>query len=181
MPHILPKTLGYRIVRGYELWRIAAVFAAAFICDSSQASQSLWVENPQEVAYSVASMTPGAISLGLTSEEFSESLTVMLNRAGLQGRRSEFGNDSDILFLDIVVDGETYYASAGFWRMATYHLPNGETNSEFVTVWQDYSVGAHFDDPETVRVSVERLIERFIARYRDANGVGRPLSVAAAP
>jgi len=181
MLQISQKKFGYTIACGRARWRMLVALAAVVMCELSQATESLWVENPEQVAYSVADMTPGAKALGLTNGEFAKSLNVMLSRAGLQGRRSEFRNDSDVLFLDVVVDGETYYASAGFWRMASYRLPNGDIHSEFVTVWQDYSVGAHYDDPETIRVSVERLIERFIAKYNDANSAGRPLSVAATP
>jgi hypothetical protein len=89
--------------------------------------------------------------------------------------------DDDILFLDVIVDGDTFYTSAGFWRMASFPLPNGDINSEFVTVWQDYSIGTHYDDPEMIRASVSRIIERFIAKYSAANNTGNPLRVASAP
>lgn len=119
--------------------------------------------------------------MGLTIDGFAKSLSIMLNRAGLQAKRSETERDSDILFLDVIVDGESYYTSVGFWRIASYRLPNGDLNSEFVTVWQDYSVGAHYNDPGTVRASANRIIERFIAKYSDANNTGNPLQVVSAP
>jgi hypothetical protein len=126
-------------------------------------------------------MTQAAQDLGLTDKDFAETLRIMLSRAGLQATRSELKLDRNLLFLDVIVDGEVFYVSAGFWRKASYPLPNGKFNSEFVTVWQDYSVGAHYHDPETVRSSVNTLIERFIARYSDANDTGNPLRVASAP
>ncbi len=154
---------------------------AVSLCEFTQADDSLWVESPEEVAFSVAHMTQGAKDMGLTNESFAETLALMLNGAGFQTKQSKLDRDNDMLFLDVIVDGETFYASAGFWRKASYPLPNGDLNSGFVTVWQDYSVGAHYDDPETVRASVGTLIERFITKYSDANNSGKPLRVASAP
>jgi hypothetical protein len=154
------------------------MLASALVCGAAAADGSLWVENPQEVAFSVGKMTQSAQDLGLTDSDLAETLSVMLNRVGLRARRSQGTNDDDVLFLDVIVDDETFYTSAGFWRMAKYRLPNGDLTSEFVTVWQDYSVGAHHNDPEAIRVSVNRIIERFITKYSDANSPHAPVQVA---
>lgn len=181
MLHFSLLNLARKIVPGHELWRSAAVLSAVFICGTSPASDSLRVEHPVEIAFSIGEMTELAQDMGLSTEEFARSLTVMLNNAGLEARQSEAERDTEILFLDVIVDGESYYTSVGFWRMASYPLPNGEINSEFVTVWQDYSVGTHFDDATTVKASVNRIVERFISKYNDANQSGFPLRVASAP
>jgi hypothetical protein len=164
-----------------RIWRVVAVLASTFAWVTSQAADSLWVENPVDVAYSVGEMTKGAQDIGLTTESFAESLHAMLNHAGLQPRQSTRSRDSDVLFLDVIVDGESFYTSAGFWRMANYPLPNGDLNSEFVTVWQDYSIGAHHNNPDIVRASVNTILERFIAKYSDANNTRRPMQVASTP
>jgi hypothetical protein len=176
-----PKILDGDVRFGARIWRISAVLVLALISGSSFASERLWVEDPGMVAFSIANMTPGAQKIGLTSAAVAANLTTMLSRAGLKARRTSVEGEGDVLFVDIIVEEETYYASLGFWRIASYRLPNGELNAEFVTVWQDYSVGAHHNNPETVQATVSRIIERFIGRYTDANKVGRPLSVASAP
>ena len=161
--------------------RLLLVVAAALVCDTSIADDGLWVDDPEEVAFSVADMTDSARDMGLSSDGFAATLNNMLNHAGLRAKQSDIARDDRVLFLDIIVDDETYYASLGFWRMASYRQPDGELNSEFVTVWQDYSVGAHHDDPGAVRDTVNKIIERFITRYRDANNVRPPLRVASTP
>jgi hypothetical protein len=175
MPQPAPQKLGCLF------WQTLVLLLSSLICEVSQADGSLWVENPREVAFSVGRMTPGAQNLGLTDADFADTLSIMFDRVGYQARRSRGAHDKDVLFLDVIVDGETFYTSAGFWRIANYRLPNGDLNTEFVTVWQDYSVGAHHNDPETVRASVSRIIERFIAKYSDANKSRAPVQVASSP
>ncbi len=169
------------IPAGYRLWRLSLMAAGALACETSIASDGLWVDNPEEVAFSVADMTSSAKDMGLSNESFAAALSTMLNRAGLRPRQSVLKRDNDVLFLDVIVEDETFYASLGFWRVASYRQPDGELNSELVTVWQDYSVGAHHDDPATVRDTVNEIIERFIAKYRDVNNVSTPFRVASTP
>jgi hypothetical protein len=173
--------LDCNIVAGLCLWQLPVVLAAALACEPVIAGDGLWVEHPEEVAFSVADMTQGAKDMGLTGAGFAATLSTMLQRAGLKARQTDFERDSDVLFLDIIVEDETFYASLGFWRMVSYRLPNGVVNSEFVTVWQDYSVGAHHEDPGKVRATVNSITERFIAKYQDVNKVGSPLRVASMP
>jgi len=173
--------LDCNIVAGLRLWQLPVVLAAALACEPAIAGDGLWVEHPEEVAFSVADMTQGAKDMGLTGAGFAATLSIMLQRAGLKARQTDFERDSDVLFLDIIVEDETFYASLGFWRMVSYRLPNGVLNSEFVTVWQDYSVGAHHEDPGKVRATVNSITERFIAKYQDVNKGGTPLRVASTP
>lgn len=166
---------------GLRWWHLPAVLAAALACQTAVAGDGLWVENPGEVAFSVGNMTQVAKDMGFTDAGFATILSTSLQRAGLSAKRSDFKRDNDVLFLDVIVEHETFYASLGFWRKVSYRLPNGKLISEFVTVWQDYSVGAHHDDSRKVRDTVNRIIARFIARYRDVNDTGIPLLVGSTP
>ena len=169
-------------VPGFRPWQLALVLALVLASGASMGSDGLRVENPGEITFAVAAMTPRAKELGLTNSVVAASLKSSLSRAGLAARQSDLDDrDSDVLFIDIVVEDETFYASLGFWRMASYRLPGGELNSELVTVWQDYSVGAHHDDAAKVRATVNRIVSRFISQYRDVNDVGVPLRVASTP
>ena len=169
------------IPTGYRVWRLLLMAAGALACEASLAGDGLWVDNPEEVAFSVADMTSRAKDMGLSDESFAATLSRMLNHAGLRAKQLDLERDSGVLFLDVIVEDETFYASLGFWRMASYRQPDGELNSEFVTVWQDYSVGAHHDDPAKVRATVNKIIARFITKYRDVNNVGTPFRVASTP
>ena len=168
-------------VPGFRPLQLALALALVLASTASSGSDGLRVENPAEIAFAVAAMTPQAKEMGLTDAGVAETLQSSLSRAGLSGKRSDLEHDSDVLFVDIIVEDETFYASLGFWRMASYRLPGGELNSEFASVWQDYAVGAHHDDPEKVRVTVERIIERFIVKYSDVNSVRKPLRIASMP
>ena len=174
-PHLLECTR----VPGARPRLPAFVFTLMLACGTAAGSDGLRVERPLEVAFSVAEMTEQARSMGFTDSGVATTLQENLTRAGLAGRRSDPERDSDVLFVDIIVEDETFYASLGFWRMASYRLPGGALNSEFVTVWQDYAVGAHHGDPATVNATVKRIIDRFIVRYSDVNGVSQPQRVAA--
>jgi hypothetical protein len=165
----------------FRLRRLPVLLAALFVCEIAVADKELWVENPVDVAFAVGNMTQGAKDMGLTDDGFTEILISSLKRGGLVARPSDFERDHDMLFLDIVVEHETYYASLGFWRLVSYRLPDGELNSEIVTVWQDYSVGAHHNNPARVRDTVTKVIERFVAKYSDVNDVQTPLRVASGP
>ena len=175
------KTPDRIIPTGYRVWRLLLMAAGALACETSIAGDGLWVDNPEEIAFSVADMTSSAKDMGLSNESFAATLSTMLNHAGLRARQSSLERDSDMLFLDVIVEDETFYASLGFWRVASYRQPDGELNSELVTVWQDYSVGAHHDDPGKVLDTVNKFIARFIARYRDVNNVSTPFRVASTP
>ncbi len=148
---------------------------------NSLAADTLWIANPAQVAYSIGALTQDARKLGLSNDSLAGTLNGMLSRAGLTARPAEFERDDGVLFLDIIVEEQTYYASLGFWRIASYPHPDGELASNFVIVWQDYSIGAHYDDPDAVNGTVMQIIERFIAAYSVANELAAPLQAATAP
>jgi hypothetical protein len=165
----------------FRLKRLPVLLAALFLCEFAVADNELWVENPLDVAFAVGNMTQDAKDMGLTYDGFAKILTSSLNHGGLVARPSDLERDDDLLFLDIIVEHDTYYASLGFWRLVSYRLPNGELKSELVTVWQDYSVGTHHNNPARVRDTVTKVIERFVARYSDVNDLQTPLRVASGP
>lgn len=145
------------------------------------AEESLRVENPAEIAYSIAALTDDAIALGLSSDGLTGILNARLAQAGLTAQPAAPARNDGVLFLDIIVEDETYYASLGFWRTATVPLPDGDPVSDTVIVWQDFSVGTHDDDAALVNKTVRQIVDRFVARYSAANGLATPLRVAASP
>lgn len=155
------------------------VFAVA-VADIAVAD-GLRVDSAEDVAFAVAEMTQVAEDMGLSRADLAVALTEKLSRAGLRARLSDADRDKDLLLVDVVVEEEAFYVSLGFWRVASYPQPDGENSSGFVTVWQDYSVGAHHGDVDTVYTTVTTVIDRFIARYSDANELGDSVQVAAAP
>lgn len=174
-----PRTRRRSFPRLPDGWQFACLLAVVLTCTSSHAADELWVENPLELSIAVAKMTENAKALGLTNAAVAASLSHRLKEAGLKPTPTELEYDDNVLFVDIIVEEETFYASLGFWRMASFRLPDGEQNTEMVTVWQEFSVGVHHDDPGIVRSTVDRIIERFIASYSDANDVGTPKRIVA--
>ena len=165
----------------FGVWRFCIALLVVLLCQQSLAADGLWIENPTEVAYSVGDLTADARKLGLSDDSLAETLNVTLTRAGLKARPAEFAHDQGVLFLDIIVENETFYASLGFWRVATFPLPDGEPASDFVIVWQDYSVGSHHNDVAAVTHTVQKIIDRFVTRYSIANKITDPLQAAATP
>ena len=144
-------------------------------------ASGLRVENANEVAIAVAEMTPVARDLGITRAAISRAVTTMLESAGLKGRPSRATVDGEVLLVDVVVTGEAFYVSMGFWRIASYSQPGGETDTGFVTVWQDYSVGTHKEDAASVYATISAVADRFITEYRSANELEQAAAVAGTP
>ncbi len=185
MPISSRKTRSNKRVSTFRGWRLPVLLTAIVSCNiavaGDETSDELWVEEPRDVVFSIGNMTQSAREMGLTDAAFASILRTSLNRAGLKARQSDSRHDDDLIFLDIIVEDETFYASIGFWRRVNIRLPNEEFYSKFVTVWQDYSVGAHHGDPGRVRDTVHKVIDRFIASYGAANDVSMPLLLSATP
>jgi hypothetical protein len=171
---------GHRLAISQRLLR-AALLAVAVVAVDVAIADGLRVDNAEEVAFAVAEMTQVAENMGLSKADLVIAVTDKLGRVGLRARPTDNDNDEEVLMIDVVVDDETFYASLGFWRVASYPQPDGENGSGFVTVWQDYSVGAHHGDVDTVYATVTTIIDRFIARYSDANELGDNVQAAATP
>jgi hypothetical protein len=165
----------------FGVWRFCVSLIVVLICPQSLAADGLWIENPTDVAYSVGDLTADARKLGLSDNSLVETLSATLTRAGLIARPAEFARDQGVLFLDIIVENQTFYASLGFWRVATFPRPDGEPASDFVIVWQDYSVGSHHNNAAAVNHTVQKIIDRFVVRYSTANKITDPLQAAATP
>ena len=159
----------------------AASLVFAVAAANIAVADGLRVDSAENVAFAVAEMTATAEDMGLSKADLTITVTDRLGRAGLRARLTDAARDEDLLLVDVVVEEETFYVSLGFWRMASYPQPGGESSSGFVTVWQDYSVGAHHGDVDTVYTTVTAIIDRFITRYSDANELGDSVQVAAAP
>ena len=159
----------------------AALLVFAVASADIAVADGLRVDGAENVAFAVAEMTETAEDMGLSRADLATTLTEKLGRAGLRARLSDADRDKDLLLVDVVVEEETFYVSLGFWRVASYPQPGGESSSGFVTVWQDFSVGAHHGDADAVYAIVTTITDRFIARYRDANGLDDRVQVAATP
>ena len=159
----------------------AALLVFAVASADIAVADGLRVDGAENVAFAVAEMTETAEDMGLSRADLATALTEKLGRACLRARLSDADRDKDLLLVDVVVEEETFYVSLGFWRVASYPQPGGESSSGFVTVWQDFSVGAHHGDADAVYAIVTTITDRFIARYRDANGLDDRVQVAATP
>jgi hypothetical protein len=166
---------------GFGAARAFILLLALVCCRNALAADPLWITNPAEIAFSVSELTQEARALGLSDSDLSRTLSGRLTAAGLTPKLAEIEQDDGVLFLDIIVEKQTYYASLGFWRVATIQHPDGRPSSDFVIVWQDYSVGAHHDDPAEITDTVQQIIERFITTYSAANDLDTPLQAAAQP
>ena len=183
MPKILttiPRSNGGRSAIPNRLLSAALLVFAVAAADLAVAD-GLRVDGAENVAFAVAKMTQTAENMGLSRADLATTLTEKLGRAGLRARLSDADRDKDLLLVDVVVEEETFYVSLGFWRVASYPQPGGESSSGFVTVWQDFSVGAHHGDADAVYAIVTTITDRFIARYRDVNGLDDRVQVAATP
>ena len=173
------------ICRNRRCYRAALGNAAAALCAllaiNAAWADGLRVENADEVRFAVGEMTTAAAEMGLSRQVLAQTLTRHLGSAGLSARHAAGDDAESILFVDVVVDGEAYYVSLGFWRKASYPQPGGGQDTDFVTVWQDYAVGAHHGESQTVYETTVTIIDRFIARYSEANRLDRDVTVAAAP
>ena len=152
---------------------LAAAAVLALVCVASirfaSAEPALRVSDPDQVAVAVANMTLDANVLGLTDTRFEHVLRKNLDDAGLEARRADRVADDTILFLDLVVQNDSFVASLEFWRRAEYELPDGTTHTDHVVVWEEYCVGSHENDPDLVARSVERIIDAFVSEYRQTN------------
>ena len=144
-------------------------------------ASGLRVDNANDVAIAVAEMTPVARDLGITRAAISRAVMAMLESAGLKGRPSQDTVDGEVLLVDVVVTADAFYVSMGFWRVASYSQPGGDTDSGFVTVWQDYSVGTHKEDAAIVYATISAVADRFITEYRSANELEEAATVAGSP
>ncbi|MBT8080075.1 MAG: hypothetical protein KJO31_15965 [Gammaproteobacteria bacterium] len=160
-------------------WRRRFAVLALLICTGVSANDELKVQNPQQIAYNVGGMTDAAIELGLDEQRVSMWLAQSLQHAGLAARAADTERDQEVVFLDIVVEAGSYYASVGFWRNASYDLPDGTEASNQVIVWQEYAIGSHNGDVDQLRHTVNRVIERFVSSYGNANDLDLSQQVAA--
>ena len=151
--------------------RFAAALALSWLAAarSVSASPELWVPEPERVAYAVGNMTFNANDLGLSDAFFEHALEEHLADAGLSAYRAEKLADDHVLFLDLVVEETTFVASIEFWRKAEFALPNGTMHSDYVIVWEDFCVGEHENDPDTISRSVARVLDSFVEDYRQTN------------
>lgn len=172
------RPVGRATFTAHRLPRLVA-FAALLISASAFAGNELWVQEPQTIAFSVGSVTADAKDLGVTQKKLATDLSDALKRHGFSARLSELGRDTDVLFLDVIVEGSAYYASLGFWRKATFELPDASANTDHVIVWQDYAIGTHEGDPAIVRATVSTIVDRFVTRYNAANNLDQVRQVAA--
>jgi hypothetical protein len=152
---------------------VKAALACLILMNSLVAAEGaepgLWVSEPETVAIAIGNMTVGANNLGLTDAGFEKELTARLSNAGLKAHRADEDSDESILFLDLVVEQDTFVASLEFWRKAEYQLPDGTSHSDFVIVWEKYTLGAHSDRPEFVADSVAAVLDSFIVDYGIVN------------
>lgn len=162
-------------------WILPLLWASIAAISPAVADDSLRVENSVDIAFSVSRLSNDASGIGLSDAGIAEILSTSLMSAGLVARSSGLRGDEPVLFVDIIVEGDSYYASLDYWRMASIALPDGEINSDYVTVWQDFAFGSHGDAGQTIRDALKRIVERFVIDYRDANAVDAPLRIAAIP
>ncbi len=180
MPEFAER-LCYRAFAGAAAVFVRNLLASAtfvLLAVSSADASGLRVDNAEDVAYAVAEMTPAARDLGITRARISRTLDAQLESAGLRGRPSRDNVDKEILLVDVIVTGETYYVSMGFWRVARYPQPGGESDTGFVTVWQDFSVGTHEESASVVYATISTIADRFISKYRDVNQMAKPERLA---
>lgn len=151
--------------------RLAAILALTCLLAGriASAEPGLRVSEPDRVAFAIANMTLDANALGLTDTRFATALRKNLVDAGLDARPADRLADDGILFLDLVVEDDSFVASLEFWRKAAYELPDGTFHADHVVVWEEYCVGSHLNDPDLVTRSVERIIDQFVSAYRQSN------------
>lgn len=145
------------------------------------AADGLRVNNAAELAFAVADMTSVAQGMGVSKASLAVAVTEKLGAAGIRARATIAGQDEEILLVDVVIEHDTYYVSLGFWRLASYPQPQGEIVSGFVTVWQDYAVGTHHGNVDTVYDTVTTIVDQFITRYSDANDLTGRVRAANSP
>ena len=146
---------------------------------NADADPGLWVPEPERVAYAIANMTTDANQLGLTDTQFEAALREKLSGSGITAYRAKRNSEGGILFLDLVVEDRSFVASLEFWRKAEYTLPDGTVYSDHVTVWEEYFIGDHQNDPQNVSESVDLVIDAFVRDYRQSNGGDDAALVAA--
>ena len=151
---------------------LAAISLLAATVSAGTPTDALRVRDAEEIAFAIADTSAVAEAMGIDEASLAASVRQALGRAGLKARPTLAGHDEAILLVDVLVDGDVYYASAGFWRVASYGRPDGGTETDFVTVWQDYSVGVHRGNGAAIRAAITAVVERFVHNYRRANGIG---------
>lgn len=177
---ILPPNWRWLPTKHLQLLRISlTLWLTVFL--NTAAADGLRVNNAAELAFAVTDMTSVAQDMGLSKAELAGAVKEKLGAAGIRARPTIAGQDEAILLVDVVIEHDTYYVSLGFWRVASYPQPQGEITSGFVTVWQDYSVGAHYDNVDTVYDTVTTIVDQFIERYSDANDLTGRIRAATNP
>ncbi len=177
---VLPRCSCRSLTKHLYLLRISLVVWLMLLLDTA-AADGLRVKNASELAFAVADMTPAAQDMGLSKSGLAGTVTERLGSAGIQARPTIAGQDEEILLVDVVIEHETFYVSLGFWRVASYPQPQGEITSGFVTVWQDYSVGTHHGNVDTIYDTVTTIMDQFVARYSDANDLTGSVRAATSP
>ncbi|NCF23330.1 MAG: hypothetical protein GWP60_02225 [Gammaproteobacteria bacterium] len=177
---ILPQGSCRLSTKRLNLLRISlAVWLAVFL--NTTAADGLRVDNAAELAFAVTDMTSAAQGMGLSKAGLAGAVTEKLGAAGILARPTISGQDEEVLLVDVVIEHDAYYVSLGFWRVASYPQPQGGITSSFVTVWQDYSVGTHHGNADTVYDAVTTIADQFIARYSDANDLAGRVRAANSP
>ena len=177
---ILPPNCRWLPTKRLYLLTASLVVWMTVILDTT-AAEGLRVDNAAELAFAVADMTSVAQGMGLSKASLAGAVTQKFGAAGIRARPTIAGQDEEVLLVDVVIEHETYYVSLGFWRVASYPQPQGEITSGFVTVWQDYSVGTHRGDVDTVYETVATIVDQFITRYSDANDLTGRVRAANSP
>jgi hypothetical protein len=183
MPKIMtssPRSRRCLPTRRLRLLRTAIAICAALLFHAA-AADGLRVDNPAEVSFVVTDMTAIARKIGLSRADLADMVTDKLSVVGISARPTIAERDEEVLLVDVVVEHETFYVSLGFWRVASYPQPQGEITSGFVAVWQDYSVGTHHGNVDTVYDTVTTIVDQFITRYSDANDLAGRVRVATSP
>ncbi len=177
---ILPPNCRWLPTKHLQLLRISvAVWFTVFL--NSTAAEGLRVNNAAELAFAVADMTSVAQDMGLSKAGLAGAVREKLGAAGIRARPTIAGQDEEVLLVDVVIEDESFYVSLGFWRVASYPQPQGEITSGFVTVWQDYSVGTHHGNMDTVYDAVTTIADQFIKKYSDANDLAARVRAANSP
>lgn len=164
----LPLVSGVsRLIIVCTLLLLCGIPAAGQDNDSDEVDrEALSVTDYKNLTLVVLEMDPN--SAKVTQDAVRTEVEAKMKAAGITPTMD--ANDR-FLYVFVHIDGAAFNIDIGFYREASWNLPDGKTIHNFLETWNSgHTLGTHRDSSEYVLAALDARLDLFLEAYVKANG-----------
>ena len=131
---------------------------------------NLWFKNYRDLEVSVSVHADG--KLEITKDEIQTKVELRLREANIRPRKSIPASeifDAPSLQVNLAVVGLACNIQIELQRFATWEAPDGSPGRNWVSTWEDATVGTHGNSRSSVMSHLDNLLDQFLNDYLRAN------------